>query len=159
MTRAARRKRASLALRFPPSDPCSCETCRSYCERPGWWTVEEAARALEAGLGPRMTLEWYPGHGVGVLAPAVSGLEGWIAVAVPAGRSCTFLADGLCALHGTGLVPLECRFCHHDRPGRGRECHAALAEDWRTPAGRRLTELWSLRHARRSGGLTPLEPG
>jgi hypothetical protein len=37
------------------------------------------------------------------------------------------------------------------RPGRGQECQPALPEDWRTPAGRRLTERWSRGRTLRSG--------
>lgn len=43
--------------KYPPSEPCCCKICRSYCIRPGWWTVEEAERALNAGYGARMMLE------------------------------------------------------------------------------------------------------
>jgi Ca-activated chloride channel family protein len=35
---------------YKPSPPCSCDICRSFCHRPGWWTVEEAERAFEAGI-------------------------------------------------------------------------------------------------------------
>jgi predicted ester cyclase len=44
--------------------------CKSYCRRPGWWTVEEASRAIEKGYGPRMMLEMAPGFRFGVLSPA-----------------------------------------------------------------------------------------
>ncbi|HEX9935302.1 MAG TPA: hypothetical protein VGB38_08910, partial [bacterium] len=56
---------------------------------------------------------------------------------------CTFLLEGRCELHGTGFLPLECRFCHHDRPGQGPLCHANIERDWNTPAGRALVVQWS----------------
>ncbi len=43
---------SDLHEKFPPSEPCTCEVCTSYCKRPGWWTVKEARMALESGLAP-----------------------------------------------------------------------------------------------------------
>ena len=40
------KKKRSLEEKYPPSEPCACEICRAYCARPGWWTVEEARRAM-----------------------------------------------------------------------------------------------------------------
>jgi hypothetical protein len=39
-----KKKHRSLREEYPPSEPCSCEICKSYCVRPGWWTVEEAIK-------------------------------------------------------------------------------------------------------------------
>jgi len=44
---------------YPPSEP-SCKICKSYCVRSGWWTVEEAFKAINAGYGHRMMLEVAP---------------------------------------------------------------------------------------------------
>lgn len=134
--------RISLAERFPPSPPCTCAVCRAYCARPGWWTVEEAAAAIEAGLAARMMLELAPDRTFAVLAPAFKGNEVDFAMRRFQHRGCTFLRDNRCELHG-GHQPLECRFCHHDRPGRGPECHAAIGDDWNTPAGRALVVRWA----------------
>lgn len=138
---AMTRKR-SLAERFPPSPPCTCEKCLGYCSRPGWWTVAEAERALAAGLGARMMLEMAPGFSFGVLAPAFRGNEGFFALNLHSTGGCTFLRDGLCELHGSGLEPLECRFCHHDRPGQGEKCHTEIEKDWNSAAGQALVERW-----------------
>jgi hypothetical protein len=73
MADSNRRRHSSLAARFPPSPPCSCETCLAYCARPGWWTVDEATRAIEAGYASRMMLEMAPDKTYGVLAPAFKG--------------------------------------------------------------------------------------
>ena len=105
-----RRKRTlSLEERFPPSAPCSCDVCRSFCVRPGWWTVQEAARAIAAGYGKHMMLELSPERTFGVLSPAFRGCEGTFAFQEFAQNGCCFLKNGLCALHETGLEPLECR--------------------------------------------------
>jgi hypothetical protein len=131
-----------LAEKFPASESCSCETCLRYCIRPGWWTVKQAAAAMGAGYANRMMLEVAPERTFGVLSPAFRGCEGRFALQEYAERGCTFLRDSLCELHAGPHVPLECRFCHHDRVGQGPECHAALEEDWKTPAGRALVGRW-----------------
>jgi hypothetical protein len=132
----------SLAEKYAPSPPCSCEVCRGYCRRPGWWTVEEAGRAINAGYGHRMMLELSPDRSFGVLSPAFGGCEAFFAVQEYASRGCSFYKDGLCELYGTGVQPLECRVCHHDHPGLGPACHADLEADWNTPAGRTLVAGW-----------------
>ena len=131
---------AVLSEKYPPSEPCSCSVCRSYCIRPGWWTVEEAAKAIHAGYGDRMMLELAPDSSFGVLSPAFKGCEQDFALQEFSGFGCNFLSDGLCQLFGTGFEPLECRFCHHLRVGRGEQCHADLESDWRTPAGQALVK-------------------
>ncbi len=136
-------RKKSLAAKYPPSEPCSCEICLSYCKRPGWWTVAEAARALEAGCGDRMMLEMAPGNVFGVLSPAFKGNEKEFAREIFASQGCIFLKDERCELHGSGFQPLECRFCHHDRVGQGPLCHADIERDWNTPAGRDLVVRWS----------------
>lgn len=133
---------SSLNERFPPSAPCACDVCRGFCARPGWWTVREAARALSAGYGGRMMLELAPDRSFGVLSPAFAGCEGTFAFQEYAQNGCCFLKSGLCALHETGLEPLEYRFCHHGRPGQGEACHAALERDWRSSAGQALVRQW-----------------
>lgn len=131
-----------LKERYPPSEPCSCEICRSYCMRPGWWSVNEASQAIKAGLGNRMMLEISPEMTFGVLSPAFKGCEGNYALQEYAGNGCNFMKNGLCELHGTGYEPLECRYCHHLRIGLGQKCHAAIEKDWQTPAGLSLVKSW-----------------
>jgi len=132
----------NLAKRFPPSKPCSCDICLGYCQRPGWWTVEEAAKAIEAGYADRMMLEMSPELTFGVLSPAFKGNEGKIAMQVFARQGCTFLKDDLCELFGTGLQPLECRYCHHTRVGLGKKCHSAIEKDWFSKEGQKLVIRW-----------------
>ena len=143
MTRIKTKRHTSLVEKYPPSKPCSCDICLGYCKRPGWWTVEEAARVFEYGYANRMMLEMAPERSFGVLSPAFKGCEGDFALEQYADRGCTFLKENLCELHGTGFQPLECRFCHHDRPGMGDRCHADIEKEWNTPTGRGLVVRWS----------------
>ena len=133
----------TLQERFFLSPPCACSVCVACCRRPGWWTVNEAERCLAAGLGGRMMLEMAPDFTFGVLSPAFYGCERGFAVQEYAPRGCNFLKHERCELFGSGLQPLECRFCHHERPGLGLLCHAELEKDWHTPAGQALVEKWA----------------
>lgn len=146
MSSAKPNHRPNLYRKYPPSPPCSCEVCLSYCTRPGWWTVAEAARAIRAGYHNRIMLEIAPERTFGVLSPAFKGCESQIAVNECAQNGCTFLVNHRCELHGTGHQPLECRFCHHDRTGEGPQCHADIEMDWRTPAGQKLVQTWCENH-------------
>ncbi|GEM_PF-354846 len=132
----------SLYQKYPPSEPCSCEVCKSYCTRPGWWTVEEAEKAIMCGFAGRMMLEVSPGRDFGVLSPAFKGNEGRIAYQEFSKNGCTFHSKGLCDLFGTGHQPLECRFCHHDRKGLGVMCHSEIEQEWTTPQAKRLIVRW-----------------
>lgn len=133
---------SSIDAKYPPSDPCSCNVCRAFCVRPGWWTVEEAAKAFHAGLGSRMMLELSPDLSFGVLSPAFRGCEGYLAMREMSASGCNFLSDGLCELHNTAFQPLECRFCHHERMGLGEKCHTDLEKEWNTPRGQYLVNRW-----------------
>lgn len=89
-----------------------------------------------------MMLEMSPELTFGVLSPAFKGNEGLIANQELSGEGCTFLNDNLCELFGTGLQPLECRFCHHERQGLGRKCHTDLEKDWHSREGQKLVIHW-----------------
>jgi hypothetical protein len=132
----------SLFEKFPPSKPCSCEVCRNYCARPGWWTVKEAAKAIDAGYANRMMLEMAPDLSFGVLSPAFKGCEANFALTIHAQNGCTFLKENLCELFGKDIQPLECRYCHHDRIGMGEQCHLDLETDWNTPVGQAVIAQW-----------------
>jgi hypothetical protein len=142
MAKRKARNKKTLPEKFPPSEPCACEICLGYCARPGWWTVEEATRALESGYGNRMMLEIAPELTFGILSPAFRGSEKSFAANQSAKNGCNFLENDRCELYGTGHQPLECRFCHHERQGSGPKCHAALERDWKTAAGQALVEKW-----------------
>ncbi len=131
-----------LSKQFPPSDPCSCVICVSYCKRPGWWSVSEAKEALARGLSGRMMLEISPERDFGVLSPAFKGNESFYALREFSENGCTFLNNNLCELFNSGLQPLECRFCHHKRKGEGIKCHLALEKNWHSEEGQQLVALW-----------------
>ena len=131
-----------LASKYPPSEPCSCDQCHSFCRRPGWWTVHEAQLAIKAGYAGRMMLEIAPEMTFGVLAPAFKGCEGNFALQVFSVSGCNFLKNTKCELHGTVFQPLECRYCHHERAGMGSGCHADIEKDWHTTYGRALVADW-----------------
>jgi hypothetical protein len=52
----SKKKTKTLNNKYSPSEPCNCEICLGYCQRPGWWTVEEAKKAIDAGLANCMVL-------------------------------------------------------------------------------------------------------
>jgi hypothetical protein len=131
-----------LYAKYPASKPCTCEICKNYCMRPGWWTVKEAARAIDAGYANRMMLEMAPDLSFGVLSPAFKGCEANFAVNSNAQNGCNFLKNELCELFGTDHQPLECRFCHHERIGQGEKCHLDLEKDWKTPVGQAVIAQW-----------------
>jgi hypothetical protein len=137
------KKSRTLYEKYPPSEACSCHICLSYCQRPGWWTVEQAFTAIEAGYGNRMMLEISPELTFGVLSPAFKGCEGGYALNIYAHRGCNFFKDNLCELHGSLFMPLECRFCHHERTGLGLRCHLDIEKDWHSQAGQRLVAKWA----------------
>jgi hypothetical protein len=97
------RHKHSLSKKYRPSEPCPCEICVGYCMRPGWWSVAEAARAMEAGYGPRMMLEMSPELTFGVLSPAFKGCEGDLAINLFSQNGCTFLRDTHCELTEQGI--------------------------------------------------------
>lgn len=132
----------TLLEKYPPSESCSCKICTAYCKRPGWWTIEEAKKAIEAGYANRMMLEVSNEHDFGVLSPAFKGNEGGFALQLFSNRGCTFFHDGLCEIYLTGLIPLECRFCHHQRKGQGIRCHLEIEKEWKTEQAKRLIVKW-----------------
>ena len=128
----------SLVEKYPPSAQCSCAICISYCRRPGWWTVEEAAAARQAGDGDSMVLEVGPGNAFRFLSPPFSGNEVVFTAKEVAGQDYTFLENERCQLYVTSHQPLECPFCHHDRPGQGTSGYRDVGKQWSSPAERAL---------------------
>lgn len=89
-----------------------------------------------------MMLEVSPDHRFGVLSPAFKGNEGNYSLQIFSNQGCTFLSNGLCELFAFGIQPLECRYCHHNRPGLGEQCHLDIESDWKTDDGKRLIVRW-----------------
>jgi hypothetical protein len=132
----------NLKEKYLPSEPCICEICKGFCMRPGWWTVDEAETVLLAGYANRIMLELSPEKDFAVLSPAFKGNEGSIALNIFSKSGCTFFKEGLCELFGSGLQPLECRFCHHSRIGEGIDCHLDIEEEWKSSHGKRVVVRW-----------------
>ena len=131
-----------LEQKFPASPGCSCKICQSYCQRPGWWTIEQAETAINKGYAHRMMMEISPQFDFAVLSPAFYGCEGFIATNEGARRGCNFLKNGMCELHSTEILPLECAFCHHDRVGEGIKCHKELEFHWKTMKAQNVVLRW-----------------
>ena len=132
----------TLSERFPPSESCSCEICLNYCRRPGWWTLEEFEQLLKTEHCKRVMLEISPELTFGILSPAFKGCELNFALQMYSKNGCNFLKNNLCELYATGYQPLECRFCHHSRIGKGDECHAALENEWNSLQGKKSVDSW-----------------
>lgn len=64
----------------PTTKSCDCPKCVSLCERvPGMGTVDEMAKAIDAGMAGRLMLDWQvkdDGSSIEILAPASLGHEG-----------------------------------------------------------------------------------
>ena len=135
-------EKKSLQERYPPSESCSCKICSHFCNRPGWWTVEEANKAMNSGFANRMMLEVSDNLKFGVLSPAFKGNEGEYALQIFANRSCTFHKNGFCEIYFTDLMPLECRFCHHSRLGLGLKCHLEIEKEWNSEKAKRVIIKW-----------------
>jgi len=97
---------------------------------------------MHAGYANRMMLEMAPDLSFGVLSPAFKGCEVSFATHQFASNGCNFFVNNKCDLHGTGHMPLECRFCHHDRRGQGEKCHLDIEKEWNTPNGQAIVLKW-----------------
>lgn len=87
-------------------------------------------------------LEISPEKTFAVLAPAFKGNETNFALQIFSENGCTFFENDLCELFGTGLQPLECRFCHHSRKGLGKRCHSDIEKEWKTRKAKQLIVNW-----------------
>ena len=65
-----------LLEKYPPSAPCDCQICRYFCNRPGWWSVDQARMAIRCGVSDKMMMEIAPEKTFAVLSPAFRGNEG-----------------------------------------------------------------------------------
>lgn len=145
---------------------CECAECVANCKRyPGWFTPDEAKRAIDAGYANRLMRDYWEGEKtpIYVLAPAVVGCEGgdiqpddawigaqrglmaWVLGEVYPGR-CTFLADDKCAIHDSGFKPIQCRtaFCQ-DTENKLWKSKLDVADLWNTEEGHAVLALWEER--------------
>lgn len=147
---------------------CTCPKCVRACRHtPGWMTPEEAARAIDAGLGERLMVDWWvrwPGEHARedgkllLLCPASRGSEGdfhrdwygddWDPMAFfspPKGKgACTFLTkEERCSIHDSGHKPIECRevmVCGNEEDYDG--LHENVAGLWATEEAQALVARW-----------------
>jgi len=139
---------------------CTCETCQSMCKRPCWGTPEEIFDIMIAGHGDRLMLDYWVDSFNGdikIVCPASKGCESFGAPYV-VDKPCTFqdASSGLCALHSTGLKPVEGRevWCGID-PESAQALHEQVAKLWDTEEGRAVVELWKESIASLSDRVSP----
>lgn len=118
------------------------------CRTPGWMTVDEAERAINAGLAGDLMEDYWDGRSgvVYVLCPANWGLRGKRASLPDAiFGPCVMLdqATGLCNLHQSDHKPIECRtaWCDGRRDERYRP-RKAIKKEWDSDRGRSLVSRW-----------------
>lgn len=136
-----------------PTESCTCVECRSYCgQNPGFPTPQEAERLLDAGLGPRLMLDWWNaqedgGHEINLLCPAIKTYEGHKAPDDPTGRCTFFTEDRLCEIHGPNK-PSGCTLVRHGNDCDARRTiQAMIARQWDTDRGRVLVNRWQEHYA------------
>jgi Fe-S-cluster containining protein len=141
---------------------CTCSACVRNCERnPGWMSLEEAEKAIGAGMATRLMRDWLEADGelgnkarIYVLSAASIGHEGTDAPEIDfadalmmlmgtewtKGR-CTFLKNNLCQIHDSGFKPQQCRESMGCKEEPGPD-NFAMARQWNTEEGRALVARW-----------------
>lgn len=121
---------------------CTCDRCKAMCKRPCWPTPEEAEAMINAGLAPKMMLDyWMDQSNIYLVCPAENGYEGRKASWWPGMDGCVFQTpDGLCSIHNSGYKPYEGRMVRHDI--KGNKLHKKVAIMWNSDNGRRVVEKW-----------------
>ena len=146
-------------MHAPQDAECSCKMCVSLCHRaPGWFAPDEAREAIKAGLAGRLMLDYWikVPDDVYVLAPAAKGCEkdrapnteelfgGMSFVesmfANPKKGTCTFLRDGRCDIHASGMKPLQCRSAMGCK-GTGLD-NTDMGKLWDNPEAQALVFEW-----------------
>ena len=136
-------------------ESCTCDICRRACLNPGWFSPDEAASVLHAGLAHKLMKDWIePCEQVGnaeriyILAPASLGHEGKNApelddfflyriIGWNKGQ-CTFLNNGRCDIHNSGFKPLQCRGFFH---GESIDNYT-MAKLWDNTTARAIVDVW-----------------
>jgi Fe-S-cluster containining protein len=144
---------------------CTCETCISYCRRPGWFTPEEAQMAIASGYGKLLMLDYWVSSGdkedIFLLCPANPGYERQSAPEVslltmalyaavgtsnPLYSGCTMLStDNRCGIHA--IKPLECKVAHHAFPDASTGLHEEIAMLWDNDAAQLIVNQWRKHYA------------
>lgn len=145
-------------------ESCTCSQCVSCCEfYPGWFTPEEAQKAIDAGHGDKLMVDWFTDYSkdscpdIEALIPASVGYAGGYAPDAPSGfmamfsgwsgpGRCVFLKNRRCSLHKTDFKPLECRSSlsckDSDEEMLNNPRKQNIYKLWDTPEGRALVKKW-----------------
>lgn len=115
---------------------------------------DEARRAISAGYGDRLMLDWWflphPQGKIFVLSPLGGNSHGQICddgdlagmiLGTWTKGGCTLHEKGLCAIHNSGFKPYECRVtfaCNDD----DTDYHKEVAMAWNTPKARAIVDSW-----------------
>lgn len=136
---------------------CKCSVCVGACEKnPGWMSPPEAMRAIAAGYGGQLMVDWWePSANYGnderiyLLCPASAGHQADMApemsffdFSFTKGR-CTFLEDGLCAIHDSGFKPMQCRTMIHDEEQSGYASNMEMIRLWDNAEAQRLVVAYA----------------
>lgn len=119
------------------TNECSCETCKSMCDRPCWPTPDEALLLIEKGYGDKLMKDWWVSdNDIYLLCPACAGYEGRNAPAWPNGK-CIFFNDG-CYIHN--IKPSEGKIanCKHTP----ENLHKEIAMLWNNPEAQKIVSNW-----------------
>lgn len=89
---------------------CKCQLCKKQCTVvPCLGTPQDIEALIDAGHGEKIfPTDWWAGMLMGVIDRPIPL---YAAELLPSG--CTFLKDGLCTLHDSGLKPTEGKLSHH----------------------------------------------
>lgn len=135
---------------------CSCVRCTSLCRKaPGWFTPDEARRAIDAGFAEQLMLDYWIKHpsNVYILCPATLRHEKTRAantdelygdmsfaeamLAAPSKGICVFLDRGLCSIHASGFKPLQCVSAKGCEPNVGLD-NTEMSSHWDNPEAQAL---------------------
>ena len=135
---------------------CGCSRCQSFCRhRPCWPTPDEVRKLIDAGHAERLMIDWWGGNSfrgeftdIPILCPAGVGHEkddadeGDMFLMRPPRMKCVMFKGGLCALHDTGMKPVEGRCTSCKESESDSKLHGAVADSWNNPDALGLVWQW-----------------
>lgn len=140
---------------------CSCNKCKKMCDRPCFGTVQDIKNLIKAGYSDRLCLDWNSAPSdkntdITFLTPALKDCEGKLSPSFPSSiKGCTFLTDGLCALHSLKLKPLQGRTAIHGfaderlnakNDSQSEAVKEYIMQDWKSKEGQDLVDAWCKEH-------------
>ena len=108
-----------------PNNECSCDRCKSYCKRTGWFLpgeIEEVAKFLGLTLqqlfDQKLGIDWWVSgeewceeDDVFILAPATKNMTPGEEYPYNPKGECVFYKNELCEIHP--VKPYECAMAYH----------------------------------------------